>query len=274
MISYVQPTWRTKTKRMNEAYNCQLALKMAVTLGVSLMENGAEVYRVEESIIRVLKSYGIKRTDVYAIPNILMVTIETDEEISFTKMRRIFHRNPNFEKVIQLNDFARKLSAKPIPLNEAFQCLREIDGLKNYSKPVNWISYLLAAAAFVVMIGGNVGDAIVAILCAAVGRLVCVPMERYHANGFFVTLVTSFLHNIVAFICAEAVVGLHPNIIITGTLMLLFPGVAFMTAIRDVIVKDLSAGMFEGLEAIVVACAIAVGSALAYALVPMIVRVI
>ena len=124
------------------------------------------------------------------------------------------------------------------------------------------------------MIGGNVGDAIVAILCAAVGRLVCVPMERYHANGFFVTLVTSFLHNIVAFICAEAVVGLHPNIIITGTLMLLFPGVAFMTAIRDVIAKDLSAGMFEGLEAIVVACAIAVGSALAYALVPMIVRVI
>ena len=75
------------------------------------MENGAEVYRVEESVIRVLKSYGIERTDVYAIPNILMVTIETNEEISYTKMRRIFNRNPNFEKVIQLNDFARKLSA-------------------------------------------------------------------------------------------------------------------------------------------------------------------
>ena len=63
---------------MNEAYNCQLALKMAVMLGVALMENGAEVYRVEESVIRVLKSYGIERTDVYAIPNILMVTIETN----------------------------------------------------------------------------------------------------------------------------------------------------------------------------------------------------
>ena len=245
---------------MNEAYNCQLALKMAVMLGVALMENGAEVYRVEESVIRVLKSYGIERTDVYAIPNILMVTIETNEEISYTKMRRIFNRNPNFEKVIQLNDFARKLS--------------EIDGLKNYTKPVNWISYLFAAMSFVVMIGGNVGDAIVAILCAAAGRLVCVPMERYHANGFFVTLVTSFLHNLVAFMCAAAFGGLHPSLIITGTLLLLFPGVAFMTAIRDVIAKDLSAGMFEGLEAIVVACAIAVGSALAYAVIPSIVRVI
>lgn len=259
---------------MNETYNCQLALKMAVMLGVSLMENGAEIYRVEESITRVMKSYGIKRTDVYAIPNILMVTIETDEEISFTKMRRVFNRNPNFEKVIQLNDFARKLSAEPVPLDEAFRRLYEIDGLKDYSKPINWMSYVLSAAAFVVMIGGNLGDALVAILCAAVGRLVCVPMERYHANGFFVTMIISFLHNIVAFICAETFVGLHTSIIITGTLMLLFPGVAFMTALRDVIAKDLSAGMFEGLEAIVVACAIAVGSAMAYALLPMIVRVI
>lgn len=251
-----------------------MALKMAVTLGVSLMENGAEIYRVEESIIRVLRSYGIKRTDVYALPNILMVTIETDEEISFTKMRRIFNRVPNFERVIQLNDLARTLSLEPLPLSEAFKRLREIDHLQDYSKKVNWMSYVLAAAAFVMMIGGNVCDALVAILCAAVGRLVCVPMERYHANGFFVTLVTSFLHNFVAFVCAEAFVGLHPNIIITGTLMLLFPGVAFMTAVRDVIAKDLSAGMFEGLEAIVVACAIAVGSALAYAMVPMLVRVI
>lgn len=247
---------------------------MAVNLGVALMENGAEIYRVEESVIRVLRSYGIKRTDVYALPNILIVTIETDEEISFTKTRRIFTRNPNFERVIQLNDLARTLSVEPKPLDYAFKRLREIDSLKFYSKQVNWISYVLAAAAFVLMIGGSLGDALVAILCAAIGRLVCVPMERYHANGFFVTVVTSFLHNFVAFICAEAVVGLHPNIIITGTLMLLFPGVAFMTAVRDVIAKDLSAGMFEGLEAIVVAGAIAVGSALAYSLVPIVVRLI
>ena len=64
-------------------------------------------------------------------------------------MRRIFHRNPNFEKVIQLNDFARKLSAQPIPLNEAFQRLREIDGLKNLFKAGQSVSsYLLACGGF------------------------------------------------------------------------------------------------------------------------------
>ena len=55
--------------------------------------------------------------------------------------------------------------------------------------------------------------------------------------------------------------------------MMLFPGRSFMTAVRDVIAKDLSAGLIEAVEAIVVAVAIAIGSALAYASFPSIVGV-
>ena len=261
-------------RELKEKYDCQLALKMALMLGVSLMENGAEIYRIEESISRVLKSYGIKRTDVYAVPNNIIVTIETDEDISYTKMRRVYHRNPNFERVVCLNDFTRKISDAPIPLEDAFKILDEINKKPIYSIPINWFGYVMVAASFVVMIGGNFIDACVSIVSAFIGRLACVPMERYHANGFVITMVASFLHNTVTFVCAELFTGIHPNIVITGTLMLLFPGVAFMTALRDVIAQDLSAGMFEALEAIVVACAIAVGSALAYVLSPGIVRII
>ena len=58
---------------MNEKYDPQKALKLAVMLGAALMENGAEIYRVEESIIHVLRAYGLKRIDVYALPNIIIV---------------------------------------------------------------------------------------------------------------------------------------------------------------------------------------------------------
>lgn len=60
---------------MNEKYDPQKALKLAVMLGAALMENGAEIYRVEESIIHVLRAYGLKRIDVYALPNIIIVTM-------------------------------------------------------------------------------------------------------------------------------------------------------------------------------------------------------
>ena len=49
-------------------------LDMAVSLGYELAMSGAETFRVEESISRVLNAYGID-AEVFAIPNYLVVTI-------------------------------------------------------------------------------------------------------------------------------------------------------------------------------------------------------
>ncbi len=258
---------------MNEKYDPQKALKLAVMLGAALMENGAEIYRVEESIIHVLRAYGLKRIDVYALPNIIIVTIETEEDVPYTKTRRIYHRTVDFERLIHLNDFTRRLSANPV-LPEA-----GIDELSTYcigcgySPVVIWLSYLLAAASFAVMSGGSLWDAGVSILCVFLARIVTTPMELYHANDFFTTLVATYIQLVVAFVFSTYFAHLHFNNIIIGTLMMLFPGRSFMTAVRDVIAKDLSAGLIEAVEAIVVAVAIAIGSALAYASFPSIVGV-
>ena len=259
---------------MNEKYNYQLALKMAAMLGVRLMGSGAEIYRVEESMHHVLKAYCVKRVDAYVTPNMLMITIETEDEKSYTKMRRVYHSDPNFERLAKLNDFSRRISVQPIPIKDAIAELDEIDHTKNYSMPVIWISYCLSAAGFCVMVGGSLYDGLVAMICVLLARIVCFPMDVYHANSFFITAVASFIHNTVAFAFAEMFSVLQVNTIVTGTLMMLFPGVAFMTAIRDVIARDLNSGMIEMLQAVVVACAIAVGTAMAYGLFPAIVRLI
>ena len=39
-----------------ETYDLQKALKLSVMLGAALMENGAEIYRVEESILFLLRA--------------------------------------------------------------------------------------------------------------------------------------------------------------------------------------------------------------------------
>ena len=123
------------------------------------------------------------------------------------------------------------------------------------------------------MSGGTLWDAGVSILCVFLARIVTTPMELYHANDFFTTLVATYIQLVVAFVFSTYFAHLHFNNIIIGTLMMLFPGRSFMTAVRDVIAKDLSAGLIEAVEAIVVAVAIAIGSALAYASFPSIVGV-
>ena len=55
-----------------------LLLEMAVNLGYELAMAGAETYRVEESIRRVLLTYDLE-SEVFAIPNCIIVSIETPE---------------------------------------------------------------------------------------------------------------------------------------------------------------------------------------------------
>lgn len=56
----------------------KLLLDMAVDLGYELAMAGAETFRVEESISRVLAAYGVE-SEVFAITNYLMVSIITDD---------------------------------------------------------------------------------------------------------------------------------------------------------------------------------------------------
>ena len=88
------------------------------------------------------------------------------------------------------------------------------------------------------MSGGTLWDAGVSILCVFLARIVTTPMELYHANDFFTTLVATYIQLVVAFVFSTYFSHLHFNNIIIGTLMMLFPGRSFMTAVRDAIMID------------------------------------
>ena len=78
-------------------YN-QLIL-MASDLGHLLLSSGAEIYRVEESMNRLLDAYGVEHNDVFAIPNCIFVTITTPEGETITKIRRVHRRANNLDRV-------------------------------------------------------------------------------------------------------------------------------------------------------------------------------
>lgn len=64
-------------------------LNLTTDLGYQLMASGAEIYRVEESMHRVLKAYGLERPEVFAIPNCIIVSVTTPQGHPITRMRRI-----------------------------------------------------------------------------------------------------------------------------------------------------------------------------------------
>ena len=59
--------------------NYNTLLDLATNVGYELAMAGAETFRVEESIVRIMAAYGVE-ADVFAIPNYLVVSI-TDEQV-------------------------------------------------------------------------------------------------------------------------------------------------------------------------------------------------
>ena len=64
-------------------------LDMVSEMGYRLMESGAEIYRVEESIHRLLEAYGVPRGEVFAIPNCIIVSLISPEGRPLTQIRRM-----------------------------------------------------------------------------------------------------------------------------------------------------------------------------------------
>ena len=90
-------------------------LDLATDLGYELAMSGAETFRVEESISRVMASYGVE-AEAFAIPNYLVVSIITDNGKPITRMRRIGHHGNDLDAVEKYRGLSRALcNRKPEP---------------------------------------------------------------------------------------------------------------------------------------------------------------
>lgn len=235
-------------------------LDMSITLGYQLLENGAEIYRVEESIARILLAYGIVDNEVFAIPSCIITTIRTSDGHSHTRMKRIITRGTNLDKVTKLNDLCRRVCTdKPSYL----EVKSELDAIKNSKVYPPWLQLAataLTSFAFCLFYGGSLIDALVAIFCGIVMKLALNAMEKFSTNQFFQYLVGSAIVTGIAFFCVQLGFGSLMDKIIIGTLMNLVPGVALTNSMRDIIAGDLLAGIIKLTEAIMIAIAMALGT--------------
>ena len=84
-----------------------ILLDLATDLGYELAMCGAETFRVEESVSRVLSSYGIA-SEVFAIPNYLIVTVMMEDGTPITRMRRIGSHGNDLDAVETFSGLSRR----------------------------------------------------------------------------------------------------------------------------------------------------------------------
>lgn len=238
-------------------------LNLGVEMGRRLMDSGAEIYRVEESVQRLLRAYG-QKPQVFAIPSCLIVGIERPDGHAMTKMQRIGAHGTDIEALEQCNDLCRALCREPVPVEEALERLKALDEEhRKLSPKVVLFGYLAAAAFFALFFGGGAGDALSAGIAGLVAGL-CVMNGRsyFGSNIFFRTFISTAMGALTAMALVRLGVGENLWAVTIGTLMVLVPGMALTNAMREIMAGDIISGVTRTAEVLLVAAAIALGAAL------------
>ena len=228
-------------------------------MGALLLDCGAEISRVEETLMRMGRAYGARHVDAFAITSIITLTMEFADEDAITETRRIYSSaGTDFYRLEKLNDLSRSCCAAPIPVEELKAKLEHVAAGKKPESVILWGS-ILAAGGFAVFFGGTVWDGLTA---AAFALLICFLQKRLGRTQISTTgsnLFISFLSGLGVGLLCRLVPVLHMDMILIGDIMLLIPGIAMTNSIRNMLGGNTISGAVRLLESLIWAVALAGG---------------
>ncbi len=237
-------------------------LEMAVLAGRILLENGAETYRVEETINRLCRACGLDAVDNFTIPTGIFVSVSYEDQL-ITKVVTVRSRDIDLEIIALINDFSRRFMAAPVPVSEAVSELRIIQAAPHYPKWLQILAGAIGGSFFALMFGANGLEFGLSFLTAAMVMLVFSGLCRARVSAFILYVLCGCANMLTALFLTHLshLAGQSPraDMLAIGALMPLVPGVAITNAIRDIISGDYVSGMSRLLEAMVIAMGIALG---------------
>lgn len=236
-------------------------LDLFLELGKSMVEAGAEIYRVEDTIFRLCSAYGMREIEVFAIRALIVVSVKDDQGSTCTDTKRIYETGIHMRRLEELNQMSRWICEERPGTEEIRLRLEQCRSFRSVSGRDVLLGYMLAAFSFACFFGGRLRDG----AAGAVLGLVLFVMDRKLARKCPQRLVYVVLASMVLGFCGmmwgRLGLGFQPDKIMIGAIMLLVPGMAFMNSMRDMLSNNQINGFFSFLDTLLTAGAIAIGFA-------------
>ncbi len=245
---------------MKLSYYHEEILNFAIKAGELMLKSGAETYRVEDTITRILNSHHYHSVDTFVIPTGIIVTIDDPHFSMCTKVSRVKNRSIRLDRIERINQLSRDYVLGIVSFDEALSQLSEIENMTTYS-PLTVIIWLgVSSSFFSVMFKGNLLDFILAFPIGALVGTIHYHLKKKYIISYFVLFICSLFigfSTITLYYLSGSRITIEP--IIIGCIIPLLPGVAFTNAVRDAIGDELLSGISRGIEALLIAICLAAG---------------
>ena len=235
-------------------------LDVAMEAGHILLQNGAEISRVEETMDRICRHYGVDTGNFFVLSNGIFTTGGKARGGSYARVRHIPVTGARLDKVVEVNQLSREISQGRYEDIEAVaEKLKEINAMPDKKKRWQILASGVGSGFFCVLAGGALPDCAAAFIAGIVLYVYLVFVGKPHLNKIVRNIFGGMLVVLLCLGCYLMGLGNDISHMISGAIMPLVPGVAFTNGIRDIADGDYISGAVRMLDAILVFVSIAIG---------------
>ena len=234
---------------------------MAAEAGRILLKNGAEIFRVEETMTRICNRFHIENVEVFTLSHAIFISAVKNEEETFTKVKNVPLSSPHLGIVAAVNELSRDIAAGYVTVDEANQRLKEIDQMKPAKGCYQVIGAVVATGTLSYLLGATILECIVALVIGGVIGCWLLVAQKYNVSKIITNIVGGVIMTGIAVLVQQLLPDgmIHLEGIIAGAIMPLVPGVPFVNAIRDIADGNFLSGTVKMINAIMVFVYIAIG---------------
>ena len=246
-------------------------LDVASKAGHILLENGAEISRVEDIMSRIASHYGVDSGNFFVLSNGIFTTghankvtksggqASTYANVEFIPLRAI-----QLSKVVAVNRLSYDIANDKVDLAEARERLEKISSAA--PKPA-WEQILgsgIGASGFCAVFGGGWADCAAALVVGLLLYAFVLGVSSRYMSKIVGGTVNALLATLLCIASWRLGFGGSLANIIIGAIMPLIPGVPFVNGVRDLANSDYLAGFTRLTDAMLGFFCIAVGVSLSF----------
>jgi len=236
-------------------------MELAYEAGAILLENGAEISRVDETMRRIAGHYGVDDESFFVLSNGIMATAK-----GFARTKFIPIKGTSLDKVVAVNQLSREVSEGKCDLGQLESQLKAIRAMRPKPAWEQIAASAFGSAAFCIIFGGGFADSIAAFVAGLVLWVYMLFVGYQHLSRIAGTITGGLLATLLCGVMYKLGLGTHLSNMIIGAIIPLIPGVPFTNGIRDLAHEDYIAGITRLLDALLTFFCISMGVALAFML--------
>lgn len=235
-------------------------MELAIYAGEILLSSGAEIYRVEETVERICSNYNVN-IECFALPNGLFLSShgEGNKTEPISLMKRIKKRSLDLQRIEQINSFSREIEKKSIDIDEAFKYLERIDNGPYFKFRTRLFGAGIAALSYAMLVNGSILDGIISFLIAIIIYSVQMLISKAGFFQFFEYFLSGLIAGIISITIKYFIPEINLDKVIAGAIIILVPGVAITSGIKDALYGDLMSSVARISEALLIVTAVGAG---------------